>query len=427
MDSSVAVNLWGERVGALLWDKRKQLAVFEYDRQFIRSGLQISPLLMAASDRLYQFPDLKNTKTFQGLPGVIADSLPEKFGNRLLDTYLARYGKKLQDLSPLERLCYIGSRGMGALEYEPDFETRSLNKPIAIEVSDLVDLARNVLNEKKALSAKLGDSGLETLISVGTSAGGAKAKAIIAINQKTNEVLSGQTSVPKGFEHWILKFDEVENEELATSHQIGRIEYAYNEMAFKAGINVMDCKLLKDGQKAHFMTKRFDRVDGNDKVHVVTFAGMTHLDRDPPGSYGYERIFQTIRDLGLAQDDLNEMYRRMVFNIGARNQDDHSKNHAFVMFGDGKWQLSPAYDICFSYKPGNIFIEQHQMSCNGKRDGFVLDDLLEAAKYADVKRPLDIIRQVEESLSKWSQFAEAAGIDEERADYIGGLHRRFIG
>lgn len=425
MNSPVAVNLWGQRVGALIWDANRNLALFEYDREFVSSGLEISPLSMPLSDKIYQFSELKETRTFQGLPGAIADSLPEKFGNRLLDTYLARHGKKLQDLNPLERLCYIGSRGMGALEYEPDFETRNLNTPIPIEVSELVELAQRVLSEKKSLVTNLDEIGLETLISVGTSAGGAKAKAIIAINSKTNEVLSGQTNVPEGFEHWILKFDEIENEELATSQQIGRIEYAYNEMAYEAGINVMECRLLEDGPKAHFMTKRFDRVNGNEKVHAVTFAGMTHLDRDPPGSYGYERMFQTIRDLGLSQDDLNEMYRRMVFNICSRNQDDHTKNHSFLMFGDAKWQLSPAYDICFSYKPGNPFIDQHQMSCNGKRDNFTLNDLLEASKSADVKRPLEIIREVEEALSKWNHFCKLVGINKSQSEYIGSLHRYF--
>ncbi len=426
MNSPVVINLWGERVGALLWDANGGYASFEYDKDFVKSSLEISPLFLPLSNKIYQFPELKNTKTFQGLPGFIADSLPEKFGNRLLDTYLARHGKKLQDLTPLERLCYVGTRGMGALEYEPDFETRNLNTPIPLEVSDLVELAQSVLQERETLHANLDDKGIDTLISVGTSAGGAKAKAIIAINDKTNQVLSGQTNVPKGFEHWIIKFDEFENEEHATAKQIGRIEYAYNEMAFDAGINVMESRLLPDGEKAHFITKRFDRIDGNDKVHVLTFAGMTHSDRDPPGNYGYERLFQTIRDLKLHQDDLNEMYRRMVFNICARNQDDHTKNHAFLMFGDGEWQLSPAYDLCFSYKPGNKFIEQHQMSCNGKRENFTIEDLLHAAKAADVKNPKKIIEEVEKSVAKWPEFAEKSGLHESQTFYIKKLHRFFL-
>ncbi|TGN14319.1 type II toxin-antitoxin system HipA family toxin [Leptospira ilyithenensis] len=427
MEQPVAVNLWGERVGGLVWDKNRGLALFEYDPEFIRSRrYEISPLLLPLSSRVFQYPELKDTKTFKGLPGVIADSLPEKFGNRLLDAYLAKHGRKLEDMNPLERLCYVGTRGMGALEYEPDLETRNLNKPIPIQVSDLVEVAKGVLNEHKSANASLVNDGIDALIAVGTSAGGAKAKAIIAINSQTKDVLSGQANVPKDYEHWLIKFDEMENEEHATGTQIGRIEFAYSEMAYESGINMMECQLLKDGKKAHFMTKRFDRVNGNDKVHVLTFAGMIHADRDPPGSYGYERLFQTIREMGLGQDTLNEMYRRMVFNICSRNQDDHTKNHAFLMFGDGNWQLSPAYDLCFSYKPGNQFIEQHQMSCNGKREHFMLEDLLEAAKFADIKRPRIIIEAVEEAVCKWPDFAEKAGIQEKNAAQIGNLHRRFI-
>jgi serine/threonine-protein kinase HipA len=422
---AIAVYLWGERVGALSWFEDRRMSQFQYDPEYIQKGPDISPLMMPLTGGVFQFPELIDTKTFKGLPGVIADSLPEKFGNRLLDAYLVKHGRKLEDLNPLDRLCYVGSRGMGALEYEPDYETRNLNQPIPIEVNDLVEVAQAVLNERHSANAKLISDGIETLITVGTSAGGAKAKAVIAINDLSKDVLSGQTDVPQGYEHWLLKFDEMENEEHATSKQIGRIEYAYNEMAYEAGINTMECRLLKDGEKAHFMTKRFDRVDGNDKVHVCTFAGMVHADRDPPGSVGYERLFQTIRDLGLGQDALNEMYRRMVFNICSRNQDDHTKNHAFLMFSDGIWQLSPAYDLCFSYKPGNKFIEQHQMACNGKRDHFSTEDLLEAAKSADIKRPGNIINEVEQTISHWPEFADSAGIHEEQAATIGSLHRQF--
>jgi serine/threonine-protein kinase HipA len=424
--NAIEVNLWGESVGALSWDSDRRLASLEYYPEFIRSGLAISPLMLPLSQRVYQFPELTESNTFKGLPGVFADSLPEKFGNRLLDTYLAKHGRKLEDMNPLERLCYVGVRGMGALEYQPDQETRNLSKPIPLQISDLVDVAQSILKDREGVNASLNDSGIETLVTVGTSAGGAKAKAVIAINDTTNDVLSGQVDVPEGYEHWLLKFDEIDNEEHVSSKQIGRIEYAYSEMAFAAGINIMECRLLPDDDKAHFMTKRFDRVDGNAKVHVVTLAGMAHADRDPPGSIGYERLFQTIRDIGLSQADLNEAYRRMVFNICSRNQDDHTKNHAFLMFADGNWQLSPAYDLCFSYKPGNQFIEQHQMSCNGKRDNFDLDDLLKAAKAADVKNSKDIIVEVEQAISRWNEFAESAGIELGRIESICQLHRQFI-
>jgi len=421
----ISVHLWGQRVGALSWNQDRMLASFQYDPEFVRTGLEISPLKMPLNARVFQFPELADTNTFKGLPGVIADCLPEKFGNRLLDTYLANHGRHLDDLNPLERLCYVSTRGMGALEFQPDLDFRQLNEPIALQVSDLVEVARSVLEERQQTNTNL-DEGIETLVTVGTSAGGAKAKAVIAINDETNDVLSGQANVPEGYVHWLLKFDEIDNEEHAMSKQIGRIEYAYSEMAYEAGINMMECRLLHDNDQAHFMTQRFDRVDGNTKVHVVTFAGMMHADRDPPGQVGYERIFQTIRDLGLPQSDLTEMYRRMVFNICARNQDDHTKNHAFLMFGDGSWQLSPAYDICFSYKPGNPFIERHQMSCNGKRDDFLLEDLLTAARAADVKNPKMIIKEVQLAISHWTEQADKVGIDEERISLIGKLHRTFV-
>lgn len=424
---AISVELWGERVGALSWDRNRQIAGFQYDPDFLQSGIEVSPLLLPLNKRpsVFYFPELAETRTFKGLPGFIADSLPEKFGNRLLDAYLAKHGRNIDDLNPLERLCYVGTRGMGALEYQPDHESRRLNQPIPLHISDLVTVAQAVLNDRQSANGNLED-GIETLITVGTSAGGAKAKAVIAINHETNDVLSGQADIPEGYEHWLLKFDEMENEEHATSQQIGRIEYAYSEMAFDAGINMMPCDLLHDGGQAHFMTKRFDRVDTNDKVHVVTLAGMVHADRDPPGNVGYERLFQTIRDLGLPQSDLSEMYRRMVFNICSRNHDDHTKNHAFLMFGDGSWQLSPAYDLCFSYKPGNPFIDQHQMSCNGKREHFELDDLLSAAKAADVKRPKEILEDVERAVLRWPEHAEKAGIVAARAEGIRQQHRLFI-
>jgi len=422
---AIAVNLWAEQVGALSWDKDRRLASFQYAPKFIKTGLEISPLKVPLGAEVFQFPELADSNTFKGLPGFIADCLPEKFGNRLLDTYLATHGRHLDDLNPLERLCYVGTRSMGALEYEPDRESRHLSEPIPLQVSDLVEMARSVLVERQHTNANLGD-GFEALITVGTSAGGAKAKAVIAVNDETKDVLSGQAEVPEGYVHWLLKFDEIDNEEHATSRQIGRIEYAYSEMANEAGINMMACRLLHDGDYAHFMTKRFDRVDGNKKVHVVTFAGMTHADRDPPGEVSYERLFQTIRNLGLPPSDLTEMYRRMVFNICARNQDDHTKNHAFLMFGDGSWQLAPAYDLCFSYKPGNAFIERHQMSCNGKRDDFVLDDLLVAASAADVKNPKSIIEDVALAISHWSEHADRAGINEEGARNIKQLFREFL-
>jgi len=422
---TISVHLWGQLVGALSWNKDRMLASFQYAPEFLRNGLAVSPLKVPLGARVFEFPELVDTTTFKGLPGFIADCLPEKFGNRLLDTYLANHGRRIDDLNPLERLCYVSTRGMGALEFQPDLESRDLSEPIALQVSDLAAVAKRVLEERQQISTNI-DDGIETLVTVGTSAGGAKAKAVIAVNDDTSDVLSGQANVPEGYVHWLLKFDETDNEEHASSKQIGRIEYAYSEMAYEAGITMMECRLLHDNEYAHFMTQRFDRVDGNTKIHVVTFAGMMHVDRDPPGQVGYERLFQTIRELGLPPSDLTEMYRRMVFNICARNQDDHTKNHAFLMFGDGSWQLAPAYDLCFSYKPGNPFIESHQMSCNGKRDDFLIEDLLTSAGAADVKNPKKIIKEVQQAVARWSELAREVGIDEKRILHISKLHRTFI-
>lgn len=421
---ALEVYLWGMRVGAISWQEHSGVGQFEYDPAFIKSGLAVSPLCVPLQPGVFRFAELAQSRTFHGLPGFVADSLPEKFGNRLLDAYLARHGRNYDDLNPLERLCYIGTRGMGALEYYPAEESEALAQPVAVEVGELVSLAKDVLQQRKQARASL-DEGLESLIMVGASAGGAKAKAVVAIHRDSGDVLSGQADAPPGYEHWLLKFDGIDNEELATGDQIGRIEYAYNKMAYAAGINVMPCRLLEENGRAHFLTRRFDRLDNNEKVHVASFAALAHADRDPPGNVGYERLFQTIRELGLPPAALEEMYRRMVFNICSRNQDDHTKNHAFVMFGDGQWQLAPAYDLCFSYKPGNPFIEQHQMSCHGKRDSFVLDDLLAVARVADVRNPGKIIDQVQQAVAQWLQYADEAGLGEQQAQAIGALHRRF--
>jgi len=422
----IQVHLWGERVGVLYFAENTLAGEFQYDPDFINSGLQISPIKMPLSETaIYQFPDHARTKSFAGLPGVIADSLPEKFGNAVLGKYLAKQGRSFDELTPAERLAYIGTRGMGALEYQPDHGSASADLSIPIEVDELMEVAKQVLGDRKGLKADFSDEGMEALIQVGTSAGGAKAKAVIALNEETGEVRSGQAEAPDGFTHWLLKFDEVDNEELATSKQIGRIEYAYHLMALEADIAMMPCRLLDDGQSAHFMTRRFDRGANGEKYHTLSFCGMAHADRDPPGMVGYESLFNTMRQLRLGQDDLEQMYRRLVFNIVCRNHDDHTKNHAFLMDGDGDWSLSPAYDLCFSYKKGNPFIETHQMSTNGKRDNFTMNDLLAVGKAADVGHPGRIIEQVQDSASQWAKLADEAGIETAATNAIGKLFRNF--
>ncbi len=405
------VSLNGCLIGALRWRDVDGVGVFQYHPDFIAAGLDVSPLRMPLREAPYEFPELARTRTFAGLPGLVADSLPERFGNQLLSTWLQRHDRTFETLSPLERLAYLGTRGMGALEYAPDLGSLP-DTSVPVDVQELVDVAQAVLDQHQTVQSPE-VSALEHLVQVGTSAGGAKAKAVIAWHPTTGEVRPGQIPAPPGFQYWLLKFDEVENEELPTAHQIGRIEMAYHLMAVEAGITMMESRLMPDGNRAHFMTRRFDRGDNGEKYHVQTFAALTHQDRDPPGALGYESLFATARALALPQSALEQLYRRMVFNILARNQDDHAKNHAFIMDHAGQWSLAPAYDICYSYKPGSRWIDQHQMRCNNKRDHFTWEDLLAAARAADIKRVLArrIIDDVRAVIDRWNRFATDVDLD----------------
>lgn len=408
---TLRIKLWGRTVGALSWHAREGYAELQYAPELRESGLEPSPLLMPVRAQSYAFPELAERPTFTGLPGMVADSLPERFGNRLLERWLARQGRRLADLTPIERLAYLGRRGLGALEYEPDGDPDA-NTVIAVEVDELVRIAEQILDQREQpLPLPPGDDALHKLIQVGTSAGGAKAKAIVAWNEQTNQVMSGQAECPPGFTHWLIKFDEVDDEEHASARHIGRVEYAYHVMAVLAGIEMTECRLFADGPRAHFMTRRFDRGAQGEKLHVQTYCALAHADRNPPGAAHYEGLFATARALGLGQDALDQLFLRMVFNLVTRNQDDHTKNHAFLMDGHGRWRLSPAYDLCFSYKPGSRWIDQHQLCCNGKRDGFTRDDLAQAARAADLKRPLaHFLDPVHDAVAKLPAIAADIGL-----------------
>ncbi len=422
---TIAVNIWGRRLGALTWDDRRQLGRFAYDPAFIKTGLEVAPLTMPLSGKIYEFPTLVRTRSFMGLPGLIADCLPEKFGNAVLAAKLGQLGRQLDEVTPVERLCYLGTRGMGALEFEPDWDTRPNGSATPLVVEELVAMAEQILKQRSDMTTRLESGNLDTLIQIGTSAGGAKAKAIIAWNEETNQVVSGAGDIPVGYSHWLMKFDAIDNEELATSRHIGQIEYAYHLMAVLAGIDMMECRLFEDGNRSHFMTRRFDRPNSGGKIHCLTFCGMAHADRDPPGMQGYEQLFSTARKLGLGQTALDEIFRRMCFNILARNQDDHSKNHAFSMDQSGTWGLTPAYDLCFAYKPGNPYIESHQMSCNGKRTDFQRSDLLAAAKAGDINKPDQILEEVQEALLAWPAIAQDLGLEQIQIKAIQNLFRHF--
>ena len=423
------VRLWNMDVGILLWDPVSQTASFQYTPDFIQTGLQISPIKMPLSNKNFNFPDLvalDDRSSFWGLPGVFSDSLPEKYGNKLMKEWLERQHKEFKDLNPIERLCYVGKRGMGALEYEPAEDLIS-NTEQELDVEEMIQIARQILKEANQSKTKINVSEnlMDQLISISTSAGGAKAKAIIATqeNEKGDilNVYSGQAEPREDLSYWILKFANTENSEHHSDEDTGRLEYAYYKMAKACKIEMTESRLLPDSNGiGHFMTRRFDRVKGQ-KIHMVTFCGLAHEDRNPVGMSSYEKLFKTcIDDMKLGYDRILQLYRRMVFNILARNQDDHTKNHAFLMFDNGQWDLSPAYDICFSYDKDSRFIALQQMQCNHKRDNFTKADLLATARIANIapRQASEIIKEVQSVLESWPQFATEAGLKQAQIEYI---------
>ena len=425
MSTTAAVNLWGRTIGAVTLDDDERFAAFEYDPDFARSGIQVAPLVMPLSREIYTFRDLP-LQTFRGLPGLLADSLPDKFGNKLIDAWLATQGRSPGEFNAVERLCYTGSRGMGALEFEPaagPLPQESAN----IQIDALVSLASRVLQDRMDLQGSFDaadqESALRDILRVGTSAGGARAKAVIAWNPQTQEVRSGQIEAGEGFEYWLMKFDGVSgnrDKELDDPQGYGAIEYAYAQMARDAGINMSDCRLLEENGRRHFMTRRFDRHDGS-KLHMQSLCAMAHYDFNAAGAYSYEQAMQVIRQLGLPMADVEEQFRRMVFNVVARNQDDHVKNIAFLMDKSGTWSLSPAFDVTYSYNPSGHWTAQHQMTINGKRDHFTLADFEACAKTASMKRgrAKAILREVCDAVSQWEEHSSESGIEEEKKRAIG--------
>ena len=417
MVTALKVTLCGKDVAAVVWDKDKEVAIIEFFESFINERLDISPLMMPMEDllrgnRIFSFPALK-TKTFKGLPGLLADSLPDDYGISVIDEWFAAKGIAAS-ITPLDRLSYIGKRGMGALEFEPAMNRMELNVSSRIEIEEMTELAKQILNQRESFVANLqsGSKAIKDILRVGTSAGGARPKAIIAYNDTTKEVRSGQVKAPEGFDYWLLKFDGVEDDKLKDNPAgIGRIEYAYYRMAVDCGINMTECRLLHEGEYVHFMTKRFDRTSAYEKNLIQTLCAMAHFDRDE--RYAYEQIFQTMRRLNLPYTDMEQMYRRMTFNVIARNHDDHTKNHSFIMNKTGYWSLAPAYDLCYSYAPTGKWTSHHQLSLAGKRDNFVKDDLLQVAQKADVKNAKAIIQQTIDIVSDWERYAKAAAVKPE--------------
>lgn len=419
MVKTAFVKIWGEMLGAVAWDKQQELGVFEYDPTFQNLNWDLSPLKMPVNsgNRIFQFPENRPSRnsefnTFKGLPGLLADILPDKYGNQLINIYLAQQGRPENSMNPVEQLCFIGTRGMGALEFEPT-TLKPKSNTTKIEIDSLVEVAQKMLHDREAFQTNLKkeeEQAVKQLIAIGTSAGGARPKAVIAYNKKTKEVRSGQTKVPKDFEHWLIKLDGVSDVQLGDSHGYGRVEMSYYLMAKDAGINMMPCQLLEENGRAHFMTKRFDR-NNNTKHHVQTFCAIKHFDFNEVNSFSYEQLFQTMRELRLPYTDAEELFRRMVFNVLARNCDDHTKNFAFLLKQGGNWELAPAYDICHAYRPDSIWVSQHALSINGKRKGIEKEDVLEVAKAMNIKNAKKVIEQVNEAVSKWSHFAKEVNVD----------------
>lgn len=416
MLTTAFINIWGKRMGAVAWNQETGLGSFEYDPAFLKTDLNPSPIKMpsqGAEKRIFTFPELRNNFTFKGLPGLLADILPDKYGNALINTWLAKQGRPSDSLNPVELLCFIGNRGMGALEFEP-VEPKTTNTVSKLEIESLVEIAEGILSGRKKFSTTLTsqeDKALLDVLKIGTSAGGARAKAVIAYNKETHEIRSGQAEAPKGFTHWLIKFDGVTDTQFGASGGYGKVEMAYYLMALDAGIEMTECRLLEENGRAHFMTQRFDRDPMDGKLHLQSFCALRHFDFNEINSYSYEQLFETMRMLGLPYPQAEQLYRRMVFNVMSRNCDDHTKNFAFLMDKTGNWKLSPAFDVCHAYRPGSAWVSQHSLSMNGKRSNITKTDLLEVASQMNVKKANRIIEQVADVVTNWNSYADEVKVD----------------
>ena len=426
------VNLWGRQIGAVLWDESRQLGVFEYTPEFIATNYEVAPLTMPLRSGVYDFPGLAS-ETFKGLPGFLADSLPDKFGNAVINRWLAEQGRTAASFNPVERLCYTGRRGMGALEFEPS-SGQNRDGGGRVDIAPLVDLANRVIAAREELTGVLegkdDQRALEEILRVGTSAGGARAKAVLAWNEETGEFYSGQIDAGPGFTYWLMKFDGVSgnaDKEVADPLGYGRLEYACYLLAKAAGVDMARSRLHEEGGRAHFMTQRFDRTAEGKKLHMQSLCAMRHFDFNLAKAYSYEQAVETIRMLGLGRDAIRQQVRRAFFNIIIRNQDDHTKNIAFLMGPDGQWSLSPAFDVVYAYNPDGAWTSQHQMSLGGKTDGFELDDLLTFGKFADLKtaEAKSILADISAAIERLGEFANIAGVSDAMASKARAAFRQM--
>jgi len=413
------IKIWDKLVGAVAWNASTGHATFEYDPKFKRLAWDLAPLKMPVSitKNKFDFPELRKDKnseydTFKGLPGLLADVLPDKYGNQLINMYLAQQGRPQESMNPVEMLCFIGTRGMGALEFEPTV-LKENKRAFSIELNDLISIAQKILNQREKFVVNLNkeeEQAVLEILKIGTSAGGARPKAVIAWNEKTDEIKSGQTKAPKGFEHWLIKLDEVSNVQLGESTGFGRVEMAYYNMATACGIDMMPSRLYEENGRAHFITKRFDRAGSETKHHVQTFCAMKHFDFNSVNSFSYEQLFQCMRELKLSYADAEQMFRRMVFNVIARNCDDHTKNFSFRLKQEANWELAPAYDVCHAYRPGSEWVSQHALSINGKRKNITKEDLQLIGSSIKCKKANEIINEINDQVNTWQKYAKEVNV-----------------
>ena len=423
------VHIWGELAGAVAWNEDSGFATFEYNPGFKKLNWELSPLKMPVTSikSIFSFPELRKDRdalddAFKGLPGLLADALPDNYGNQLINMWLAQQGRPQDSMNPVEMLCFIGTRGMGALEFKPTVLNEN-KRTFSVEIDSLVSVAQKMLHQREGFAMNLQkdeEKAVSEILKIGTSAGGARPKAVIAWNEKTGEVKSGQTKAPKGFEQWLIKLDGVSDIQLGSTKGYGRVEMAYYKMAIACGITMMPCHLLEENGRAHFMTKRFDREAGHIKHHVQTFCGLKHFDYNQVSSFSYEQLFQCMRELKLTYKDAEQMFRRMVFNVIARNCDDHTKNFSFMLKKGLTWELAPAYDLCHAYRPGSQWVSQHALSINGKRKGITRKDLLNVGKSISMKskKAVEIIDQINKKVQKWKTFADKVHVESALRDEI---------
>lgn len=421
------VKIWGKFVGAVAWDTDNGLATFEYEPKFKPLNWDLAPLKMPVHENRnrFSFPELQKDKksaydTFKGLPGILADALPDTYGNQMINLWLAQQGRPQDSMNPVEMLCFIGTRGMGALEFEPAV-LKENKRTFSIEMDSLVTTAQKMLDQREAFITNLHkdeEQAVLEILKIGTSAGGARPKALIAWNEKTGEVKSGQTKAPKGFEHWLIKLDGVSDVQLGSIQGYGKVEMAYYTMAKACGIDMMPSRLLEENGRSHFMTKRFDREGSETKHHVQTFCAMKHFDYNLVRSFSYEQLFQCMRELKLTYADAEQMFRRMVFNVIARNCDDHTKNFSFLLRQGGTWELAPAYDLCHAYRPGSEWVSQQALSINGKRKNIAKTDLLAVGESIRCKKAAEIVDEIKNTVHQWKDFADEVNVKGSLRDEI---------